>query len=293
MKDIIRRWLLWTAFKIRAAYTFSDKIWYWENDICKTLNDSLWKKEILCDQETNDIINLMSGKITQEDFDALLARHGYKNTNINIEKLIKPDEALFKTILEIQTKYTNPTISFSGSFYNIETGKDEPERPRHNMFTNAMQLHQLDAKILQFKTMTQEDKFWTEHMFWLKSFLKSYAQETRQRYLLNNWKMETTHMKQIKEKWAIAVWFNLLGDYIWSWFNSKKMYKTLWGIDYVAHMVYEPEVIQDIITTYKKYADLENPEHVFMLAKFYGGFLLSTKTDFSFLIQIANKQLSI
>ena len=235
----------------------------------------------------------MSGKITQEDFDALLARYGYKNTNINIEKLIKPDEALFKTILEIQTKYTNPTISFSGSFYNIETGKDEPERPRHNMFTNAMQLHQLDAKILQFKTMTQEDKFWTEHMFWLKSFLKSYAQETRQRYLLNNWKMETTHMKQIKEKWAIAVWFNLLGDYIWSWFNSKKMYKTLWGIDYVAHMVYEPEVIQDIITTYKKYADLENPEHVFMLAKFYGGFLLSTKTDFSFLIQIANKQLSI
>ena len=107
----------------------------------------------------------MSGKISQKDFNALLARHGYTNNTINIEKLIKPNEALYKTILEMQTKYTNPKISFSGSFYNIETGKDEPERSRHNMFTNTMKLHQLDAKILQFKTMTQADKFRTEHMF--------------------------------------------------------------------------------------------------------------------------------
>ena len=71
------------------------------------------------------------------------------------------------------------------------------------------------------------------------------------------------------------------------------MYNTKWDVEWKAHIVYEPEVIKDIIETYKKYANLENPEQVFMLAKFYGGFLLSTKTDFSFLIQIANKQLSI
>jgi len=109
----------------------------------------------------------MSGKISQKNFNELLMRHGYINSTVNIEKLIKPDEALYKTILEIQTKYTNPKISFSGFFdnINIETGKSEPERPRHNMFTNTMKLHQLDAKILQFKTMTQADKFRTEHMF--------------------------------------------------------------------------------------------------------------------------------
>ena len=135
-----------------------------------------------------------------------------------------------------------------------------------------MKLHQLDAKILQFKTMTQADKFRTEHMFWLKSFLKSYAQETRQRYLLNNRKTETTHMREIKEEWAIAVWFDLLADYICSWFNWKKMYNTKWDVEWKAHIVYEPEVIKDIIETYKKYANLENPEQVFMLAKFYGGF---------------------
>lgn len=272
IKKIIKIWALGLALKLWAAYTFSDKIGYVKNDVCQELSDSLWKKEILCNQETNDIINLMSGKISQQDFNALLARHGYKNTTINIEKLIKPDEALYKTILEIQTKYTNPTISFSGSFYNIETGKDEPERPRHNMFTNAMQLHQLDAKILQFKTMNQEDKFRTEHMFWLKSFLKSYAQETRQRYLLNNRKTETTHMREIKEEWATAVWFDLLAEWICSWFNWKKMYNTKWDVEWRAHIIYEPELIKDIIETYKKYADLENPEQVFMLAKFYGGF---------------------
>jgi len=135
----------------------------------------------------------MSGKISQQDFDSLLARHGYKNNGINIEKLIKPDEALYNTILEMQTKYTNPKLSFSGFFYNLEERKNEPERQRYNFITNTYYLHQLDARMLDFKNISQEDSLRAESMMGLTS------PDTRKEYLLNNRVTEECHAKQVAE----------------------------------------------------------------------------------------------
>jgi len=140
----------------------------------------------------------MSGRISQDDFDSLLTRHGYKNMDIDIEKLIRRDEALYKTILEMQTKYANPKLSFSGFFDNMDigTGKSEPDRPRYDIFSNTIHLHQLDANILQFKNMNQENQFRAERMMGLKS----YAQETWKRRLLNNLLTEDAHAPQLEEK---------------------------------------------------------------------------------------------
>jgi len=118
----------------------------------------------LKDQETNDIIELMSGKISQEHFDALLARHGYTNDSLKVDTLISPDEALYNTILEMQTKYGNPKISFSGNFRNYETGENEPSRARFNPATNTIKAHQLDSVMIKFHNINKIEKLNRDHV---------------------------------------------------------------------------------------------------------------------------------
>jgi len=106
----------------------------------------------------------MSGKISQEHFDAMLARHGYINDTIKINTLIQPDEALYKTILEMQTKYTNPKISFKGSFRNYETWGNEPDRSRFNPVTNTIKSHQLDSVMIKFDNIKNKEDFRLMHI---------------------------------------------------------------------------------------------------------------------------------
>jgi hypothetical protein len=94
----------------------------------------------------------------------LLARHGYANDTLKIDTLIQPNEALYKTILEMQTKYGNPKISFSGDFKNFETGKNEPDRARFNPVTNAIGVHQLDNVLIRFHNIKKIERLTLDHI---------------------------------------------------------------------------------------------------------------------------------
>ena len=76
-------------------YHFSEKIGYVQHDVQQALKDTLGKKEIIKDQETNDIIKLMSWKISQNEFDSLLLRHGYTNDTVKIDDLVQADENIW------------------------------------------------------------------------------------------------------------------------------------------------------------------------------------------------------
>ena len=105
------------------------------------------KKEILADKETNDIIKLMCGKLSQKEFDELLAMYGYKN-HYKIDTIIQPDEALYKTILEMQTKYTNPKISFADNFKDNKIISHNERVAGFDIFTNTIEPYQLDSTLL-------------------------------------------------------------------------------------------------------------------------------------------------
>lgn len=256
-------------------YYFSEKIWSIKHDVQKELTDSLWKKEILKDQETNDIIELMSGKISQEHFDALLARHGYTNDSLKVDTLISPDEALYNTILEMQTKYGNPKISFSGNFRNYETGENEPSRARFNPATNTIKAHQLDSVMIKFHNINKIEKLNRDHVWWFQWF----NPDTRQQYLLNNRIAELAHAKQLQERWLIKWSIDRDIDYLRSWFDYDKTYGMPWTEEYQAHKEYEPALVQELIKTYKKYSGDASNSNLRTLAKFNCWFFENFKDE--------------
>ena len=256
-------------------YHFSEKIGHVKHDVQKELKDNLGKKEILKDQETNDIIELMSGKISQEHFDAMLARHGYINDTIKIDTLIQADEALYKTILEMQTKYTNPKISFGWSFRNYETWENEPDRARFNSVTNTIKSHQLDSIMIKFDNINKIEKINREHTWSLQWF----SPDTWQKYLLNNWIAEISHSKQLKERGVIKMWIDCAIDYVQSWFNYERTYIMPWAEEYQAHGIYEPLLVQEFIETYKKYSDPTANATLWNLAKFNAWFFKEYKSN--------------
>lgn len=89
----------------------------------------------------------MCGKLSQKEFDELLAIYGYKNP-YKIDTIIHPDEALYKTILEMQTKYTNPKISFAENFKDNKIISHNERVAGFNIFTNTIEPYQLDSTLL-------------------------------------------------------------------------------------------------------------------------------------------------
>lgn len=247
------------------AYQLSPKIGYIHHEVAKELKDTLWKKEILADQETNDIIKLMSWTISQEEFDALLLRHGHKNDSIKINTLIQPDEVMYKTILEMQTKYGNPKILLWWSFRNLETWDNEPTRARFNPITNTIHAHQLDSVLINFDNLQDKENFYIDYVPWL--WWLNY--DSRQKYLINNWIAELAHTKQLIEKWIIKMWINCAWDYVRSWFNHDKTYYTPWTIEYQAHKIYEPQLAQEFIQIYQKYINKTSGQKNLNMAKLY------------------------
>lgn len=256
-------------------YHFSEKIGYIQHDVQKELKDNLWKKEILQDQETNDIIKLMGWTISQKEFDTMLARHGHKNDTIRVDSIIQADEALYKTILELQTKYANPKISFWWSFKNMETGRDEVDRARFNPLINTIKSHQLDSVLIKFDNVKSREKFWLSAMPWF-SWL---SWNTWQKYLLNNRIAELAHAKQLKERGMIKKSIDGSIDYISSGFDYEKTYYMPWTIEYQAHKQYEPQLIQEFIEIYKKYWDKTSNNYFWILAKFNSWFFENFKDE--------------
>ncbi len=249
-------------------YQLSEKIGYIHHDVQQELKDNLGKKEIVHDQETNDIIKLMSWKISQNEFDWLLLRHGYMNDTVKIDELIQADEAMYKTILEIQTMYANPKISFSWFFKNLETWENEPNRARFNPFTNTIKSHQLDSVMIKFDNVYNKENFMVEHtngLSWLWV-------DTWQKYLLNNRIAEIAHAKQLQERWLIKMAIDGTIDYITSWFDYGKTYEVDGTEEYEAHKIYEPQLIKQFIEIYEKYADKESDVCLWNLSKFNSWF---------------------
>lgn len=249
-------------------YHFSEKIWYIHHDVQKELADNFGKKEILVDQETNDIIKLMSWVISQQEFDTMLKRHWYENHTIKINTLIPPDEAMYKTILEMQTKYGNPKISFSWKFINFETWTNEPKRARFDCLTNTIQSHQLDSVMIQFNNTKEIENFRLEHIPWLSGLNAN----TRQQYLINNWIAELAHARQLKEKWLIKMSADGTIEYIWSWFDYDKLYEKKGTTEYQAHIEYEPILAREFIHIYQKYINKHSAESQRKLARFNAWF---------------------
>lgn len=257
------------------AYQLSPKIGYQKHEVEKELVDNLWKKEILKDQETNDIIKLMSGKITQDEFDNLLARHGHINDGTRINELIQPDEAMYKTILEMQTKYGNPKNSFWWFFINILTWENEPTRSRINPVTNTINSHQLDSVLIKFDNIkTSEEK-----NFRYNDGIEALNTDTRQKYLLNNWIAELSHIKQIQEKGSVKFILDIPTDFVKSWFSYPASYEKKWTQEYQAHKEYEPQLIKEFINTYQKYVPKESDMSIWNLAKFNAGFFEKYKDE--------------
>jgi len=108
------------------------------------------------DQETTDILNLMSGTIDTKNFEELLDRYGYVDIQISSSVLREKDEALYHTLREMHTKYGNPKVSFSGDFRNYEhmiynffhpfkldKRVEEYDRPRFNFLKNKIAIYGL------------------------------------------------------------------------------------------------------------------------------------------------------
>ena len=123
----IRNWLIATSALTAGLYFSSPKLGYITHKIQEDITDTLGQKKLLADKETNDIINLIAGKITKEDFITLLAKHGQKidSNQVDLNDIFQYDPALYNTIIELQTKYGNPKITFGGDHYNLEQGENE------------------------------------------------------------------------------------------------------------------------------------------------------------------------
>ena len=271
----IRNWLIATSALTAGLYFSSPKLGYITHKIQEDITDTLGQKKLLADKETNDIINLIAGKITKEDFITLLAKHGQKidSNQVDLNDIFQYDPALYNTIIELQTKYGNPKITFGGDHYNLEQGENEPHRANINTFNNTINIHQLDSLMIKFK------EHWTDadYASWTWS-LWGFDFESRKSHMINNWIAELSHAKQLKERWMVKFSIDWWIDYLKAPGKYEKQYHIPWTIEYQAHKEYEPALIKEFIETYEKYTK-NNPQFNFKIAKFYGGFFEKYKDE--------------
>lgn len=266
-KKIIRNSFLWTVALTTGLYFTSPKIGYLKHKIANQITDTLWTKDILADKETNDIINLMAGKITKEEFDEMIQRHGqhYTKYDVNFEQVQDYDPYLYQVILAIQTKYGNPTISFSGSFFNPEQWSNEPTRSRYGAWGNTIHLHQLDSLMLGLRD------FWDEKdkVRLISGFDRAIWYRWRREQLIGNWLAELCHAKQTTERWAIQWSMDVAWNYLKTPLNYPKQYDLPWTVEYQAHSEYEPVMAKEFVELYEKYT-ANKPQYRYKLAKLHG-----------------------
>lgn len=269
MKKYIRNGLL-TLWVAGALYTLAPK---WEGVVHKVkthLVDALGDVDILADKETNDIIGLISGTITKDDYSGLMKKHtqidGMSGTGEGMDFTEFRDSTLCKAILHMQTKYGNPKISFSGDFWDGESQKRQWGRPEFSHNDNTMHLWQLDSmalNIFAFSGSTEADIFfWTRHKGW-------------QSILLNGRIWELVHARQLKE-WWLSKYTSRMVEEQRMYGSHKAEYNAPWTLEYEGHKQYEPQMAQELIETYKQYMP-QTPESYYKLAKLYGWMLYAYK----------------
>lgn len=263
----IKKLLLWVSVWLWIWYFTSQELWSVKHSISREIKDSLWTKEILKDEETNQIIKLMSYWISERDFCELLSRHWQSTDSVDIKKLWNFDKAAYYTILEMQSKYGNPKITFGMSHKNYETWKNEADRARFDIFQNRIWIHQLDSMMLDFRDKL--DLMKCAENEWLPWWWKGV--DSWDRRLYNSWIAELAHARQLQEKWVVKMSVDWVLDYVKSPWNYSKQYSIDWSIENEAHSIYEKEMICEFIENYEKYAKKFKQKNIDLeLAKYYG-----------------------
>ncbi|MBP7848537.1 hypothetical protein KA013_05015 [Patescibacteria group bacterium] len=223
------------------------------------------------DPETTNILDIMSGVIDTAHFSEFLRRHGYTEWQIEASVLREKDEALYHTLWEMHQKYGNPRIAFSGDFKNYENmlynffhpfgyqkRVHEYARPRFNFFTNKIAIYDLDFHKLVFDTPKVEKNQKSE----------IYGQENgefpvpdlytdAQRLLINYRISELAHAEQAQQQKRMRI-TDLIAwtiDYGRSGLVYGKTYHMPGTLEYEAHTIIEPKLIEEFISTYANYCE--------------------------------------
>ncbi len=183
------------------------------------------------DQKTAVITKVMGGFASKAEIEKMLVDNGLKKTDAKYISF-EPDILLYKTIQELSNKYGNPKITF--------------KRP----------------KLVQEKY----DGHFTKHSNTIKINLKRLINKIKndknisfQREIVDIRLIEMSHGKQtitMKKK------IRDLKIFIKNGFDYDKMYDTKWTIEYEAHTILQPEVIDEFMEDYISKIDTTNDQEI-------------------------------
>lgn len=252
--------LKWVLFGSIFWYAISPVVWHEQHKVKKSIVDSLGVRNILEDEETGDIIDLMAGKITRESFYELCNKYWSRvktEDQIKVEDLSnlwEADEALRNAMWDMQTRYWNPTIRF-GTSSHTDSG-----RLTSFFISSDNAIHLPDfSKIMHW--LKSWDRCWLEDdrescsNFWSGIYVPC---QTR---LLHCRIAELSHAKQLHEWWEYE--FVVRGkkdNERLMWESPDSLYCREWSYEYDAHTVKEPQLIMEFIHLYQKYAWGKSPQ---------------------------------
>ncbi len=209
--------------------------------------------------------------IDTESFYEFLCTHGYTDRQIEVSVLREKDEALYHTLWEMHRKYGNPRIAFSGDFKNYEhmlhnffhpfgnqKWVHEYARPRFNFFTNKIAIYDLDFHKLVFDKLGVEKNEKNVIYGQGNGELPLESQYIDpQRLLINYWISELAHAEQAQQQKRMGILHALARtfDYARSGFNYGETYHTPGTLEYKAHTIIEPKLIEEFISTYASYCE--------------------------------------
>jgi len=222
ISTVISLGMLWTLHA-QNTQTCKDKT---NTAITENLN-------LKMNKETETIIKCMTGFLPKEQVEQFLIDNGAKKNDIKQLSLI-PDTLLYETIMELQTKYKNPNITFKRP-KRVNSQYDWYFSKRKNT------IHiDLTSIINHAKTQKQQNN----------------AILSR---LLDIWLLEMSHGKQditFKKKRKDFRTFIKVG------FDYDEMYDTEGTIEYEAHKILEKEIINEFLELYASKIDITNQEEV-------------------------------
>lgn len=287
----ICKWTLATIAMCGSLYLASPKIWSLQYNINKQIKENLedCSQQILFsheDKTTTDILDFMSGNIAKNQLYDLLVDHGYQQDSLKNIIMREDDEAMHNAIREMHEKLGNPKVKFKWdykNYINIFWNKFLPEsrhlevwqneRARYNFNTNTILIYNLDSSHANINLTTyrgQEERYALDQKDGRLPLLENDADF--QRMMVNNRVAELSHAYQNKKQGFIKLQIDIAKDFVVCKGDYSQTYNYKDMVEYEAHEIYEPVIIKNFINRYLKYADIDDPDVAYKIARFYSGY---------------------
>lgn len=220
------------------------------------------------DEETNTIIDMMTGYGNKQKVTALMRKYGYYDV-FPLEKFARPDKALYETIRGMHMKYGSPYVTFDG-FYNFLGFGEEYAAlytPNHRLHINNCDSVKV---ILQPRGNGQKKR--QKDSSSSKTLI---AIDDRQSYLHNKRIAELAHAKQMQRDGFIKLSAKVARDATFNKVKGNsygKLYTTGGTFENEAHSVIAPELCEEFITSYISKVDTNDDHYRKIISSLYNGY---------------------